>query len=182
MNKYYETNKLNKDYYKSKGICINCFNEQAEPNKVLCWECAEKDRLRVRTYDKERKKQYNKRKKELCDAFGICTTCMKRKKFKGKQCIHCYMKRHKEYRDSISSSDKLPKELWVEFDKCMVCGEDRVEGHKLCAKHLEVARNNAATARSFINREDHIWKKEINSSVLYTQTYKARLSQKSKAI
>ena len=174
MHKNYLANKRNKEYYKSKGICINCCKEPAEPNKTLCWECAEKDRNRIRTYDKERKAKYNKRKKELCDAFGVCTTCMTKDKFKGKQCIDCYLKRKRKYKENISQSDKLPKELWNEFDRCMICGGERAEGSKLCKKHLEVARANATNARKYIDRENHLWRTEINSSVLYTQTYRMR--------
>lgn len=174
MHKYYHTNKKNKEYYKSKGICINCFKEQAEPNKTLCWECAEKDRNRIRTYDKERKRLYNKRKKELCDAFGVCTTCMTRDKYKGKQCIHCYLKRKRKYKEEISQSEKLPRELWGEFERCMICGAERAEGSKLCKTHLETARKNAMNARKYIDRENHTWRRDINSSVIYTQTFETR--------
>lgn len=174
MHKYYETNKRSKDYYKSRGICINCRKEQAEPNRVLCWECAEKDRNRTRTYDKERKAKYNKRKKELCDAFGVCTTCMKADKYKGKQCISCYLKRKRKYKDRIIEQDKLPRELWDEFDRCMICGGERAEGSKLCKTHLEVARRNASNARKYIDIKNHKWRKEISSSVLYTQSYQVR--------
>lgn len=172
MHKYYETNKRNKEYYKSKGICINCCKEQAEPNRTLCWECAEKDRNRVRTYNKERKRIYNKRKKELCDAFGVCTTCMTKDKYKGKQCIDCYLKRKRKYQEN--NIGKIPRQLWDEFNRCMICGGERTEGSKLCEHHLEIARKNATNARGYIDRENHIWKKEINSSVIYTQTYNTR--------
>ena len=172
--KYYETNKRNKEYYKSKGICINCCKELAEPNRTLCWECAEKDRNRERTYDKKRKSEYNKRKKELCDAFGICTTCMKRDKYHGKQCIECYLKRKKKYKQQTSQSDKLPRELWSEFERCMICGGERAEGSKLCKTHLEIARRNAEIARGHIDRENHLWRKDADSSINYTKTYTFR--------
>lgn len=174
MHKYYEINKRNKEYYKSIGICINCCKEPAEPNRVLCWECAEKDRNRERTYNKERKLKYNKRKKELCDAFGICTTCMKREKYKGKQCIHCYLKRKRKYKEQILELDKLPRELWGEFERCMICGGERAEGSKLCEKHLKIARANAENARRYVDTKNHKWRNEINSSVVYTQTYNTR--------
>lgn len=174
MHKYYETNKRNKEYYKSKGICINCCKEQAEPNRVLCWECAEKDRNRVRTYDKERKAKYNKRKKELCDAFGICTSCMKAEKYKGKQCINCYLKRKRKYKEKMLQQGNIPKELWDELGRCMICGGERAKDSKLCDKHLATLRNNASIAREHIDRTNHIWRREINSSVLYTQSYEIR--------
>lgn len=175
MHKYYETNKRNKEYYKSKGICINCYKEPAEPNRTLCWECAEKDRKRVRTYDKERKAKYNKRKKELCDAFGICTTCCAREKYKGKQCIHCYLKRKRKYKEKMLKEGNIPRELWDEFERCMICGAERAEGSKLCEKHLETARTNAEIARKSIDKTNHIWRRDINTSVLYTQTFKTRM-------
>lgn len=171
MHKYYETNKRNKDYYKSKGICINCCKEQAEPNRTLCWECAEKDRNRVRTYDKERKKAYNKRKKELCDAFGICTTCLKREKYKGKRCLHCYLKGKNAYKEKQALSDKLPRELWGAYERCMMCGDERAEGSKLCKHHLEVARKNAENAREYVDRENHKWNRENEIGAMYTRTF-----------
>jgi hypothetical protein len=177
MHKYYKTNKRNKDYYKSKGICINCCKEQAEPNRVLCWECAEKDRNRLRTYDKKRKAQYKKRKTELCDAFGICTTCHKREKYKGKQCIDCYLKRVRKYKEKQVSNEKLPKSMWGEYERCMICGEERTKDSKLCEKHLEIARKNAENARKHTNNKVHIWREEINKSVAHTQTYTIRKAQ-----
>lgn len=158
--------------YKQLGICTACGKEKAEEGKVLCFECAIKDASRKRTYDKKRKQEYNKRKKELCDAFGICTTCMKREKYKGKRCIECYLKAQRKYREKQIEEGKIPRNLWEEFELCAICGQPRYKGSKLCKKHLEIARNNALNARQYIDRENHIWQRikemEIKRLSYYT--------------
>ena len=153
---------MRKEYYhtyKNLGICTACGKNKAEEGRVLCFECAEKDANRKRSYDKNRKREYNKRKKELCDAFGICTTCMKREKHKGKRCIECYVKAQRKYKEKQLDAGKIPRNLWDEFGLCSICGEPRHEGSKLCKKHLDVARQNALHARKHIDRENHTWKR-----------------------
>lgn len=149
--RYYHT-------YKKLGICTACGKNKAEEGRVLCFECAEKDINKTKTYDKKRKSEYNKRKKELCDAFGICTTCMKKEKYKGKRCIECYVKSKRKYRERQLDTGKLPRNLWNEFDLCSVCGQPSYKDSKLCKKHLEVARKQASNARQYIDRENHKWK------------------------
>ena len=146
------------DIYKELGICTYCGKNKAMENRVLCPDCLEKDSARPKTYDKERKRQYSKRKKELCDAFGVCTSCMTRDKYKGSQCIDCYTKRMRKYREKQAKEGKLPRNLWSEYGLCSHCGEPAVEGHKLCSKHLEIARNNATHMRTFIDRSNHKWR------------------------
>lgn len=153
---------MRKEYYhtyKKLGICTACGKNKAEENRILCFECAEKDANRVRTYDKKRKSEYNKRKRELCDAFGVCTTCMKKDKYKGKRCIECYLKAKKKYKEKQLDAGKIPRNLWEEFELCAICGQPRQEGSKLCKTHLEIARKNAQNARRFVDRENHPWEK-----------------------
>lgn len=168
---------MRKEYYhtyKQLGICTACGKEKAEEGKVLCFECAIKDANRKRTYDKKRKQEYNKRKKELCDAFGICTTCMKREKYKGKRCIECYLKAHRKYKEKQIEEGKIPRNLWDEFELCAICGKPRYKNSKLCKEHLDTARKNALNARNYIDRDNHAWKKENDISVKYTQTFLQR--------
>lgn len=147
---YYET-------YKQLKLCTQCGKEKAREGKTTCYECAEKDSMRQRNYDKERKSQYNKRKKELCDAFGICTTCMKREKYKGKQCIECYLKRRRKYKEQVLESNKIPREMWGELNLCAICGKPVEPNYKLCSTHLEIARNNIAKGRANLDYTTHKW-------------------------
>lgn len=152
---------MRKEYYdihKKLGICTHCGKNKAQEGRVLCAECAEKDANKKRNYNKERKKAYNKRKRDLCDAFGICTVCMKREKYKGKRCIECYLKGKKRYKEQQLDAGKIPKNLWSEFGLCLICGQPRAEGHKMCEKHLKIYRKNAQNARKYIDKEHHIWR------------------------
>lgn len=159
------------DTYKKLGICTSCGKNKAMENRVLCPDCIEKDNLRTRTYDKERKKFYNKRKRELCEALGVCTTCMTRDMKKGKQCLECYTKRIRKYREKQAEQGKLPRALWSEYGLCSICGEPVEEGNKLCSKHLEIARKNATHMRSFINRDTHKWRDVIAQEVARVQSF-----------
>ena len=153
---------MRKEYYytyKSLGICTACGKNKAKEGKVLCFECAEKDANRAKNYDKNRKSEYNKRKKALCDAFGICTTCMKREKYKGKRCIECYLKAQRKYKEKQLEKGEVPRNLWSELGLCAICGEPRYENSKLCKKHLEITRERALNARKFVDKKNHSWRK-----------------------
>ncbi|GAA0093003.1 hypothetical protein UT300009_30330 [Paraclostridium bifermentans] len=153
------------DIYKSMGICVSCGKNKAVEGRVQCEDCIEKDLQRTKTFNKERKKKYARRKKDLCEAFGVCTTCMKRDMHKGKQCLECYLKRKRKYKEQVLDSGKIPRELWSEFGLCSVCGDVRHEGSKLCKKHLEIARKNAKIARNHVDRENHKWKAIKNMEI-----------------
>lgn len=137
---YYET-------YKSMGVCTSCGKNKAENGKVLCLECAAEDRARIRKYDKERKASYTKRKKELCDAFGVCTTCLARDKYNGKRCKECYTKSKEKYKEKQKSKGMVPRELRFDMDLCYTCGEPVEEGYSFCSKHLGSVRGNIKKGR-----------------------------------
>ena len=149
--------KIYYDVYKQLKLCVHCGKEKATEGKTTCFTCAEKDSQRVKTYDKERKSNYRKRKRELCDAFGICTSCIQREKYKGKECIECYLKRRRKYKEKVLDSNKIPRELWGELNLCAICGNPVSPGHKLCDKHLEIARENIAKAREQVDYSSHTW-------------------------
>lgn len=135
------------DIYKTLGICTSCGKNKARLGKVLCEECAEKDAKRVKSYNKERKATYQKRKRELCDAFGVCTTCFKNDKYIGQQCKECYDKRHRKYKEKQKEKGVVPLYERLDMDLCYICGEPVVEGSTLCEKHLNIAKNNIAKGR-----------------------------------
>lgn len=159
------------DLYKSMGLCTCCGKNKAEPNRVLCLECAVKDSEKIKKYDKIRKANYSKRKRELCDAFGVCTTCMTRDKYKGKRCMECYLKAKRKYREKQNEKDIIPRQIRVGLDVCFFCGEEVESGHKVCAKHLKVCLENASNARKFIDKDSHKWRKDKNMEILRLQSY-----------
>lgn len=136
------------DTYKALGICTSCGKNKAQPNRVLCSECAKKDASRKRTYDKERKAAYNKRKRELCDAFGICTTCCTREKYKGQKCKECYTKSKEKYSQKQKEKGIVPRGERLDKDLCYICGDTVEEGYTLCKKHLDLARERLAKTKA----------------------------------
>ena len=156
------------DIYKKLGICTSCGKNKAEEGRVHCLECAIKDAERKRTYnyDKERKAKYIKRKRELCDAFGICTTCCTREKYKGKLCIECYLKSKRRYREKQIEKGVTPRDMRRDFNVCFYCGKPAVEGKRVCQKHLDILRENATHARKFNNTSNHKWRREKESDIL----------------
>lgn len=159
------------DLYKSMGLCTCCGKNKAEPNRVLCLECAVKDSERDKKYDKKRKAEYSKRKRELCDAFGVCTTCMTRDKYKGKRCMECYLKAKRKYKEKQREEGAVPRDMRRELDLCFFCGEPVVPGHRVCAKHLKVGIMSASNARTFVDKENHKWRQDKNMEILRLQSY-----------
>lgn len=126
-------------FYKSIGICTRCHKKQAEPNKVLCMECADADNERCR--NKRLEKLEYKRKSDLekykkLKEDGICTYCKKRKSESGKtKCGYCLAKlRNKR---QISKNDILRSER-VSYGICYICGKNQtMENKGVCPKCYE---------------------------------------------
>ena len=45
---YSKKQKMDYEWYKAHGICVECHHERARPEKTLCEACAEKDNARKR--------------------------------------------------------------------------------------------------------------------------------------
>ncbi len=74
-------------FYKDLHICVRCHKNQAEPNKVMRLECADKEReqnrdSRKRNLEKEKKRDLEKYYK--LKEMGICTYCKHEKAVVGK--------------------------------------------------------------------------------------------------
>lgn len=122
------------DFYKSHGICVRCHKNAAEPNKVMCLECADKERdtdkskrernlQSMRSRDREK---YHKLKEQ-----GICVYCKKRPAILGKtKCSKCFAKIRA--RRDVNRSD-IPRSEHVSYGICYICGKNNViPGHGVC--------------------------------------------------
>lgn len=127
-------------FYKNLGICVRCHKERAEPNKVLCLECADKDneqckKSRERNIAKEKKRdldKYNRLKEQ-----GICTYCKHEKAVAGKtKCAKCLAKIR--YKRSRNKTD-IDRSEWVAHGLCYTCGKQNViPGKGVCEKCYEI--------------------------------------------
>ena len=136
------------DYLKKIHICVNCGNEDAEPNSIYCLHCREKIYSRNRKYRKNNEEKmktkekdyfknlYHKRKEQ-----GICTKCGKRKVCRSSTtlCLECYIK-HKRIKDKRWNNEISRSERKY-YDLCYVCGKEKIYKSNLCKKHYDIARN-----------------------------------------
>lgn len=162
-------------YYwlKEHGICVNCGCVEAEPNRTMCFDCAERARSRDKKYRIKKKNdnpnylkeraasdrdRYNRHK-----ANGICVRCAK----KATHGMYCYEHFIRERRRSINRAQQQRNErhdrgLIPEYRSanglCFYCGnpiEDYLKktGCKACA----ACREKISAISSEHNR-NHPWR------------------------
>lgn len=126
-------------FYKDLGICVRCHKNPAEPNKVMCLECADKDSERSK---RSRKKNLEEHKKRDLDKYyqlkekGICTYCKHEKAITGKtKCAKCLAKirnRRNANKSGICRSER------VAYGVCYICGKGKIiEGKGVCQNCYE---------------------------------------------
>lgn len=134
------SNKADYNFYKSIGICVRCHKNMAEPNKIMCLECADMERVR----DKEkRKRNHESEKKRDLDKYywlksqRICTYCKHEKAVPGKtKCKKCLVKirtKRQSKRHDIDRSERRSCGI------CYICGKNPVlPGKGVCAECYDV--------------------------------------------
>ena len=121
-------------FYKSIGICTRCHKNSAEPNKVLCMECADEDSKRSK---EKRLQNINERRKKDLEKYErlkqnhICTYCKRRTAVDGKTkcriCLAVIKNKRDRKRIGIARSDRLS------WGICYICGKNPVvEDKKVC--------------------------------------------------
>lgn len=84
-------------FYKDLKICVRCHKNPAEPHKVMCLECADKDNEQSR---KNRQKNSEERKKRDLGKYnrlkemGICTYCKHEKALQERQNVQNALQRY----------------------------------------------------------------------------------------
>ncbi|MGL5713502.1 MAG: hypothetical protein ACRCX2_10825 [Paraclostridium sp.] len=158
------------NYFKSKGICVKCRKEKSAEGRVSCWSCLDKDieRKQNKKISKDKKDvalKRNKRKKDLCVAFGVCRNCQKKDVKRGQLCLECWLKnknKRQAKKTDINRSDRH------EYGLCFICGKPVHKEYKLCKEHLNQARSNLCIARSKNTTNTHIWKRQDNAIIAKT--------------
>lgn len=159
------SNKQDYDFYKSIGICIRCHKNAAEPNKVMCLECAgrELDRYHEKGRSKTTLIKDSHRKKahyEQCKNDGICPRCGRKvENFRYVYCKRCRAKmgewRSKKRKD-IDRSDRVSHGI------CYLCGKNLVMPGKgvcsNCYKTRLMAINKCIDSKK--DGFNDYWKKE----------------------
>lgn len=148
-NKKYNIQYERYDFLKKIHICVNCGNEEAEPNSIYCLECKEKVYERNKEYYKKNKtklnnknKAYNRQKYYERKNKEICTKCGKRKITKQSEtlCIECYIKR-KRVKDKRWNNE-IPRSERPRYNLCYICGKEKNNDKTICNECFERLRNN----------------------------------------
>lgn len=123
-------------FYKALNICVRCHKNSAEPNKVMCLECAYKDSEQSK---KNRRRNLEERKNKDLEKYyelkekGICTYCKRKKAVAGKtKCVKCLAK----IRNKRNSKKKdIDRSEHVTYGICYICGKYKVmNGKGVCDK------------------------------------------------
>lgn len=127
------------------GLCHRCRKEKAAPDKKYCFDCLDKIREENRKrYDKEKAKNYQKRRREIYrekKSNGICVRCNKQATH-GMYCYEHYLKEHRKSakRANTEKEKRHEKGLIPEKRKtnglCLWCGENAVNGKNVCERHM----------------------------------------------
>lgn len=124
MTRYEEDKRFNQQ----TGLCITCGHQMAEPGKLKCFECAEKDRLRIaKNRNRQRESETSKARYESRKAAGLCVYCGKRKQEHGLRCNQCYIKSRK-----YNQPKDIRRSERVAYGLCYICGRSKMEDKKVC--------------------------------------------------
>lgn len=126
-----------------------CLQKYPPYDSMLC------ERRRTETSKKQRR-EYQKRKRELCIAFGICRECMCKIATNGNYCLECYLKNKKR---SKRKRNGVPRAERVSFGLCYFCGEPAEKGFKTCRYHHLIMANNVKHT-NYNDNKYHIWRQQ----------------------
>ena len=128
------SSKAEYDFYKSIGICVRCHKNQAEPNRVMCLECIDKESDRSR--DSRKRNISIARKRDLEKYYslkeqGICTYCKHEKAVPGKtKCSKCLIKIRTKRQAKLND---IPRSERMSYNICYVCGKKKtIQGKNVC--------------------------------------------------
>lgn len=124
------------------------------------WLAIERTRTRK---SKQQRREYLKKKREICIAFGVCRECLSKDIVKGNYCLECYVKnkkRNEAKRKGIARYDR------VSYGLCYFCGKPVESGYKTCTECHEIMADNI-THTDYSDNKSHVWRKLNN--LIYTK-------------
>lgn len=157
--------KADYDFYKSIGICVRCHKRVAAPNKVMCFKCADMERIKGK---EKRKRNHESEKKRDLDKYyrlkeqGVCTYCKHEKAVSGKtKCKKCLAKikaKRQAKRCEIDRSERCS------YGICYICGKNPIlPGKGVCKECYET--RTTAIQKCIDSRDEGFndyWKRENN--------------------
>ena len=120
---------------KEKGLCVKCGKVPPRENKVMCAECAEKER------------KYENETRAFCRSVGICPVCQKNKLFGDERnCPEC---RAKNYARNLKQPKTIRRINTTYYKRkklglCVKCGDKPPEYNKTMCKRCLIKEQNRA--------------------------------------
>lgn len=154
-------------FYKNVKLCVRCGKLSAEPNKVMCLECADKEREYDKKKREKNKEQYKKKDNEKYRRLkeqGICTYCKHEKAMDGKtKCRKCLAK--VRYKRNLKKND-IDRSERIAYGLCYICGKDKLmQGKGVCeACYQKRIKSISKIMYMPVSKE---WKKE--NDLLFTK-------------
>lgn len=167
------------EFLDSVKICHRCRKQKQALGRKFCFDCLEKFREENdKRCDKEREKEYQKRRREIYrqkKEAGVCVRCSKPATH-GLYCYECSIKAKKRNIYKAEKRKRARHERGLVPDErrdkglCLWCGEKAVPGLQCCEKHQKIFKDAGKKAyqanlknknNPWIN-EVEIWKKKNN--------------------
>lgn len=131
------------NYYKLNGICVTCGHNNAEPNRVRCFECLEKNAERKRLLNKKSSPKYAKQLRDKRKQNGLCIWCGKpQMKTSSCFCLDCFIKNQQRNQNRYRKKYGVTRIERREYGICYRCGRTVNKHDSLCDECLEISRNN----------------------------------------
>lgn len=162
-------------WYKQNGICVNCGQENARPNRTLCWRCAanksDRDKIRLANQSEEKrekrladKRKHYKRVYEERKADGLCSCGRKRENDRFELCDKCRAKQRITQSRYNLEKGIMPSVFRGDGHFCAICLKPvEREGSKLCDRCHQNNVIKAEKARATRDNKNHVWKKISNA-------------------
>ena len=137
--------------------CFNCKHEDCiyDEDHISNAKTASISEEKASEYHKKYQAELRKKRRSL----GLCIYCGQPAEVGQSRCGACRIKSNRKYRENYRRNHPIPRDFFRESG-CYFCGEKCVEGKKVCKKHLEICRKNAASARSSDNHKKALVKQK----------------------
>lgn len=123
-------------FYKDLKICVRCHKNPAEPKKVMCLECAgrERDRYHQKGRSPSTLQKDSERRKihyRTCKENNTCPRCGR--SVENKRYVYCARCRAKMKEQREKGRGDISRSERVAYGICYICGKDKVvQGKSTC--------------------------------------------------
>lgn len=140
--------------------CWNCNLDECV-QKWSPWDWMSIEQARSED-SKAQRRNYIKRKRDLCIAFGVCRECLCKPATYGLKCTSCHVK---EIKRNAARRKDIPRHERPKYGRCYFCGDPVEKGFKTCPKCHKIMAVNMLKGKANVNMENHYWRKMDRANV-----------------